>query len=109
MNQLYRLAHIRISQFPKASRYSLGIRIENTVLDLMESLYLAQSKRGAPRFLILSKADIQLKMLLSHLRLAQTTHCLNDAGFAELATMSVEIGRMLGGWLKVTKAYDDKS
>ncbi|OGG75927.1 hypothetical protein A3A41_00530 [Candidatus Kaiserbacteria bacterium RIFCSPLOWO2_01_FULL_54_22] len=106
MNLLYRSAHERVSRFPKVSRHSLGARIETTVLDLLESLYLAQSKGGASRFLLLNKADIQLKILLAHLRLAHATRCLNDAGFAELSTISVEIGRMLGGWIKQTKARE---
>lgn len=75
----------------------------------MESLYLAQSKRGSSRFLILNKADVQLKILLAHLRLAHATRCLNDAGFAELAEACVEIGKMVGGWLKTTKAHESES
>jgi hypothetical protein len=96
-------------RFPKVSRHSLGTRIESAVIDLMESLYLAQSKQGPSRFLILNKADVQLKILTAHLRLAHATQCLNDAGFAELAEGTVEIGRMIGGWMKATKAHDKES
>lgn len=99
------MAHERIARFPKVSRHSLGTRVETTVLDLLESLYLAQSKGGSSRLLILNKADVQLKILIAHLRLAHATRCLNDAGFAELSTACVEIGRMIGGWLKTTKAH----
>lgn len=109
MNQLYRLAHNRVLRFQKVSRHSLGMRIEIAVLDLLESLYLAQSERGAVRLTTLNKADIRLKILIAHLRLAHATRCLNDAGFAELAEASVEIGRMIGGWLKTTKAHDEVS
>ena len=62
------------------------------------------SKKGASRLLILNKADILLKILGVHLRLAYKTKCLNDAGFAELAAKNVEIGKILGGWIKNTKA-----
>jgi len=34
---------------------------------------------------------------------------LNDAGFAEISTVAVEIGKMLGGWMKQTKAHEGKS
>ena len=91
------------------SRHSLGTRVETTVLDLLESLYLAQSKGGASRLLILNKADVQLKMLFAHLRLAHATRCLTDAGYAELSSACVEIGRMIGGWIKATKAHDKES
>jgi len=68
-----------------------------------------QSKQGASRALILNKSDVQLKILLAHLRLAHATRCLNDAGFAELAEACVEIGKMLGGWIKTTKAHESES
>lgn len=103
MNQLYLAAHERTIKFPKPTRYSLGARIETTVLDLIETLYLAQSKQGASRLLILNKADITLKMLTTHLRLAYKTESINDAGFASLSEKVLEIGSMVGGWIKYTK------
>ncbi len=79
------------------------MRIENTVLDLIELFYLAQSKQGQSRLLILNKADITLKMLTTHLRLAYKTESVTDAGFASLSEQVVEIGRMIGGWIRDTK------
>ncbi len=103
VNQLYLAAHNRILKCPKPTRYSLGTRIENTILELIELLYLAQSKQGVSRLLILNKADITLKMLTTHLRLAYKTKSINDAGFASLSEQVIEIGRMIGGWIKDTK------
>ncbi|MDO8523752.1 MAG: four helix bundle protein [bacterium] len=103
VSRLYRAVHERVSRFPKASRYSLGAHIEKSVLEILELLYLAQSKRGPSRLLILNKADITLKMLMAHLRLAHETRCVNDAGFSELAERTIEIGRMIGGWIRATK------
>lgn len=103
MNQLYLSAHERTVKFPKPTRYSLGMRIENTVLELMELFYLAQSKHGTSRLLILNKADITLKMLTTHLRLAYKIESVNDSGFASLSEQVIEIGSMVGGWIKYTK------
>ena len=103
VSQLYLAVHGRILKFPKPTRYSLGTRIENSILELVETLYLAQSKQGTSRLLILNKADITLKMLTMHLRLAYKTKSINDAGFASLSEQVVEIGKMVGGWLKHTK------
>ncbi len=100
---VYLAVHNRVLKFPKPTRYSLGTRIEMTVLNLIETLYLAQSKQGASRLLILNKADITLKMLTTHLRLAYKTKSINDAGFASLSEQVVEIGKMIGGWIKSTK------
>jgi hypothetical protein len=103
VSQLYLAAHNRILKCPKPTRYSLGMRIENTILDLIELFYLAHSKHGTSRLLILNKADITLKMLTTHLRLAYKTKSINDAGFASLSEQVIEIGRMIGGWIKDTK------
>ncbi|HQU07539.1 MAG TPA: four helix bundle protein [Candidatus Paceibacterota bacterium] len=102
-SQLYLAAHKRVLKFKKPERYTLGVRIETTTLDLIETLYLAQSKQGQSRLLILNKADIMLKMLTTHLRLAYKTKSINDAGFASLSEQVVEIGKMIGGWIKSTK------
>ncbi|MBI3632039.1 MAG: four helix bundle protein [Candidatus Vogelbacteria bacterium] len=36
------------------------------------------------------------------MRLAHKTKCLNDAGFAILSEKLIEIGKMIGGWIKHT-------
>jgi hypothetical protein len=79
------------------------VRIENTILEIIELLYLAQSKHGPSQLLILNKADVALKMLTTHLRLAYKTESINDAGFASLSEQTIEIGKMIGGWIKSTK------
>jgi hypothetical protein len=103
MGQLYLAAHKRVLKFKKPERYTLGVRIENTVLEIIELLYLAQSKYGPSQLLVLNNADVTLKMLTAHLRLAYKTESINDAGFASLSEQVIEIGRMIGGWIKYTK------
>ena len=76
------------------------MRIENTLLEIIELGYLAQAKRDTSRLLILGKMDVKLRIFFVHLRLAYQTKCLNDAGYAELSKRAVEIGRMIGGWIK---------
>lgn len=74
------------------------------MLEIIELAYLAVSKKGASRLLILNKADIMLKILGVQLRLAYKTKCLTDGGFAELSAKNIEVGKILGGWIKNTKA-----
>lgn len=77
--------------------------MENTVLEVLELAYLAQAKRGASRLLILEKADVKLRVFFVQLRLAHATRCMSDGAYAELSEHAVELGRMLGGWIKQTK------
>ncbi|MFZ1654589.1 MAG: four helix bundle protein [Candidatus Moraniibacteriota bacterium] len=91
------------------SRYSLGMRIENTILEIIELGYLAQAKRDTSRLLILGKMDVKLRVFFVHLRLAYQTKCLNDSGYAELSGKAVEIGKMIGGWIKQTKTAPEST
>ena len=103
LSDTYHILHTRIGSFPKVSRYSLGMRLEHTLLEFVELGYLARSKRGRSQLLILEKMDVKLRIFFFHLRIAHRTRCINDAGYAELSELGVEIGRMLGGWIKKTK------
>ncbi len=74
--------------------------MENTLLEIFELGYLALTKQNASKLLIINKMDITLRMFFMHLRLAEGTRCLNDTGYAELSKGALEIGRMIGNWLK---------
>lgn len=78
--------------------------MENIVLEIIELAYLALTKQYGSRLLILNKIDILLKVLQVNLRIASKTKCLTDGGFAELSARTVEIGRIIGGWIVKTKA-----
>lgn len=80
--------------------------MQNILIEIIELLYLAISKHGPSRLMILNKTDIKLKVLVTYTRLAYKTKCLNDAGFAEISKIIIEIGKMLGGWIKSEKSRE---
>ncbi len=85
---------------PKKDRYVLGARTERLVLELLELLLLAQTKHGKSQLLILNKADINLKTLNLFIRLTFTVKAINQPTYITLATQLVEIGNLIGGWIK---------
>lgn len=103
LSELYLVTHKRIIQFPKPSRYSLGVRMENTLLEIIELGYLALGKQKSSKLLIVNKMDIILRMFFMHLRLANKTNYLKDSGYANLSEGALEIGRMIGNWKKKLK------
>ena len=109
LSDWYLTAHTRILTFPKVSRYSLGAQIGTSILEIIELSYLAGAKRGRSRLLILEKVDIKLRVHFTMLRLAWKTKCLSDAGYAEISERGIEIGRMVGGWIKKTKTAQNNS
>ena len=88
------------TKFPHAHRFGLGERVTNRALDLQETLLAAglQNKSGRGRLLIL--ADIQLAQLKQYIRLCKDLQLLSIAQYEHVADMLVEIGRLLGGWIK---------
>lgn len=51
----------------------------------------------------LQKLSIKLDILKILLRLAQETKCLENNKYQQLVSITIEIGKMLGGWIKTVK------
>jgi len=86
----------------KRWRYSLGMSIENSILELLENLIMA---KNAPKplkgsYLIKSSAILEVSMM--KIRLLLEFKLVNETRIFQLQANLAEIGRMLGGWLKST-------
>jgi hypothetical protein len=80
--------------------YSLGLSLENSVLDCMENLIMA---KNAPRPLkagYLIQASGKLETATLKLRLFLELKLTNETKIFQLQAKLEEAGRMLGGWLK---------
>lgn len=82
--------------------------MEETALEILELALLARTKTGAGQLLILNKVDIKLKMLKLFIRLAAELKAMPTGTYAELEGRLLEIGRLLGGWLKTAKGRDER-
>jgi hypothetical protein len=84
------------ARFPRHQRYSLGNRIEATLLDLLDVLIEARYQRENTTSL--DRANVLLERLRFQMRLAKDLKVLPLNSF-EFQTKAVEeIGRMIGGW-----------
>jgi hypothetical protein len=90
----------KAERFPKAYRFTLTQRLMNTALDLQDALTEAETRRGAMRLRALSSADAHLARLRVYLRLAHHWQWLSDGQYEHVSKLLVEIGRLLGGWLR---------
>jgi len=97
---LYKLFHLFLKFFPKQEKYTLGQMVEKTILEMLEKILVANY---APKYqkcqalqLVSQKNDL-LKYLI---RLAYDIRCLNSKKYLYLEKEVIEIGKMLGGWLK---------
>jgi len=89
--------------FPKKDRYTLGVKLENLVLEMLELILLAITKQKPSRILILNKVSTKANLLKILIRLAKDVKAINLKQYLALEGRLQEIGKMTGGWLKDLK------
>ncbi len=85
---------------PKTDRYSLGQNIDGLLLEIMELLFAANAMNDGRKLETLNLIDLKLKILKTLVRLAFDSQAINENKYLILIENILEIGRMLGGWLK---------
>jgi four helix bundle protein len=91
------------NSFPRSHRHSFTQRLLDAAFDLRERLEEANLRKSVERLERLMRADEALAHIRLYLRLAQRWKWLSDGQYEHVSAMVVEIGRLLGGWLKTTK------
>lgn len=92
------------NSFPKAHRFSFTNRLLAAAFELRENLEEANVRRGEQRREYLLKADSSLAKIRLYLRLAVKWNWLGAGQYEHVSKMVAEIGRLLGGWQKITKS-----
>jgi hypothetical protein len=91
-----------VEKFPKAQKFVLGDRIQNGALDVLERLIEATYSREARP--LLAAANLGLEKLRFLFRLAAELKLLDLRRYEFAARAIDEVGRLVGGWLKVQRA-----
>ena len=94
------MLYTSIKLFPKKDQYTLGIRLETLTLEILELVLLSRMKTGLSKVLLLKKADLRLKILKLLVRASHEVRALPQSRYIILEEKLLEIGKMLGGWLK---------
>lgn len=92
------------NHFPRAHRHGFTRRLLDAAFDLRERLEEAHLRQGRARSERLAAADEALARLRVYLRLASRWGWLSDGQYGHVAEIVAEVGRLLGGWRKVTAA-----
>jgi hypothetical protein len=85
-------------KFPKSYRFSVATKIENAILDFVELTSVANMRRD--KLPLLKRADEALVRLRLLLRLSYEMRFINMKSYEYGSTKLVELGRLLGGWIK---------
>lgn len=100
----YRDLQPAIEKMPKKDKYAIGQKIQETTLCLLESLIGATYASKEKKLLYLNQATIKLDLLKILVRLAEEIKSISPKQYLPLQEILQEVGKMLGGWLRSTKA-----
>lgn len=91
----------KLANFPKDQKYLLTDRIEKLMLDILELLIEAHYSKEKRNLLI--KANLQLDKVRYLIRMAKDMKYINLRAYDYLTDRLLEIGRMMGGWVKTVR------
>lgn len=86
--------------FPKKSRYTLGDKIDNRFIHVLELISVATYQEPAEKLPTLTRAIMGVDVLKFLLRVAWDLKILDNKKYAVLSDEIQEIGRQIGGWKK---------
>ena len=84
--------------YPKSERFRLAKRLEDSALNLYETLI--RTTRTKEKREMLLRADFELERLRFYTRIAHDRRLINPKQYRYASGLLVEIGKLLGGWLK---------
>lgn len=99
----YKELYLIVEKMPKKDKYALGQRLDVTTLNLLEILIAASSTKKE-KIVWLNKASIKLDLLKILVRLCFEIKTIDQKKYLKLEEILQEIGKMLGGWIRSTKA-----
>ena len=88
----------QVAKFPRAQRYALGERLEQTGFDVLELLLTAVY--APEKTAILQEANIKLEQTRYYVRFTKDLKLINIHRYEILSKMINDVGIQLGGWLK---------
>ena len=87
-----------VQRFAKVHKYSLGIQLENEVIELLKQIVRANFKRDKKE--TIEECFIHYEIVKILIRLSNDYKLLNIKQYKFAAKELDEIGKLLGGWYK---------
>jgi hypothetical protein len=88
----------KIANFPKDQRFLMADRIECILLDILEMLIEAVYSKNKREILI--KVNLKLDLLRFMMRIAKDMKYVNIKAYDFFCQSVLEVGRMVGGWMR---------
>ena len=91
------------NHFPRSQRFVVTKRLLDAALNFQELVVEANALWGRARLSKLDLADAELDKVRLYLRLSFRWQWLSPGQYEHGARLVTEIGKLLGGWKKVTR------
>ncbi|OGT00963.1 MAG: hypothetical protein A3K04_09090 [Gallionellales bacterium RBG_16_56_9] len=91
-----------VDKMPRSQKFTLGDRIQNTALGVLENLIEATYSKPAEPYL--RQVNLELEKLRFLFRLASDLRLIDLRRYEHAARAINEVGRLVGGWLKAKYA-----
>ena len=88
----------KLAKLPRNHRFTLGEKIQNTLLDLL--MLLSDAIYSKDKQVLLQEANKSLEKLRILSRLMKDLNLLPIESYRFVSTSIDEIGKMLGGWMR---------
>lgn len=90
--------YIALRQFPKSEKFTLAAQIKNSAIKGFRTIIHANKSKN--KISKLFELDIELEVLKNLTRLSKDLGFMPLRKYEILSNQLVEIGKMLGGWIK---------
>lgn len=100
---VYEVTHRLIFKFPKHERYTLGEKIENSILEAIELYILANQASKYEKEKILLKANSKVELLKILFRISLNCTIIESKEYLEMENKLQKIGKMTQGWIKYSR------
>ena len=95
-------AYIALRNIPKSERFTLGAEIRTALWSGLRLIIKANASRR--KLTMLYDLDVEIKTLLALARVAYNMKIMPFKKYQHLSGLLVELGKMLGGWIKASGA-----
>jgi hypothetical protein len=101
--ELYEATSKITEQLPSLKRQTIGKRLENDILQLLDLLIMAKYAPTGQKGPYLIRASARAEIIQFQLRILLTQKLANETTLHQLQAKVMEVGRMLGGWRRSTQ------
>ena len=99
--EMMEYGYTALAQYPKSEKFALVVDINRCMHKILEKIIEANKKYYKKT--TLQELDVEIMKLKAYLRLSYNLKFLPSKKYEIWSSKSVELGRMVGGWIKSTK------